>query len=243
MVLSRTGRVLNIARCQPPRRRAPRCAVAEALAEVIAKQCGPAGGNCGGEAQVKVGPPPLGGDEPGFLAAGDLPPVGPVSTRGTPPRSSCRRRTSSARAARTSTGRRCRPKSRSSRVYLHPGQRDELLRGQPDRAHPQGREGGQGAGREDQDQPEECKERKLTATVSEPEKVARRRRQRHRGHRLHRHRGAEGRPGTDKFRVGIVQTGTRSLHLRQPQGRLRLHRRPVGHHRRTRRRAGHPGHG
>jgi hypothetical protein len=29
-----------------------------------------------GQVSVKVGPPPLGGDEPGFLATGDLPPVG-----------------------------------------------------------------------------------------------------------------------------------------------------------------------
>ena len=50
--------------------------MADTVAAVTAGQCSTAGGTCGGKVSVKVGPPPLGGDEPGFLATGDLPPVG-----------------------------------------------------------------------------------------------------------------------------------------------------------------------
>ena len=52
-------------------------AVAKALQQVNNVQCGPAGGECGGTLSVKDGPPPIGGDKPGYLATGDLPPAGP----------------------------------------------------------------------------------------------------------------------------------------------------------------------
>ena len=63
-------------RRQPARRGRPAVRVADALAEVTKVQCAAAGGKCAGDVQVRSGPPPLGGDEPGFLATGDLPPVG-----------------------------------------------------------------------------------------------------------------------------------------------------------------------
>jgi hypothetical protein len=50
--------------------------VANALAAAVDRQCGKAGGACPEDVSVKAAPPPIGGDEPGFLAAGDLPPVG-----------------------------------------------------------------------------------------------------------------------------------------------------------------------
>ena len=51
-------------------------AVAKALAQVNGKQCDPAGGACRSDPLVKDGPPPIGGDEPGFFTSGDLPPAG-----------------------------------------------------------------------------------------------------------------------------------------------------------------------
>ena len=80
VVLSRSGRVLNLLDVTAPDDSLRVTYSAKALGEVIAVQCGPAGGDCGGKATVKQGPPPLGGDEPGFLATGDLPPAGPDPT-------------------------------------------------------------------------------------------------------------------------------------------------------------------
>jgi hypothetical protein len=76
VVLNRTGRVMNVVDVTQPSRALAISAVAQALAEVNKVQCGPAGGECGGTPSVKDGPPPLGGDEPGFLATGDLPAAG-----------------------------------------------------------------------------------------------------------------------------------------------------------------------
>jgi hypothetical protein len=76
VVLNRTGRVMNILDAAQPSKALAIGAVAEALAQVNSVQCGPAGGECAGTAGVKEGPPPMGGDEPGFLATGDLPPAG-----------------------------------------------------------------------------------------------------------------------------------------------------------------------
>jgi hypothetical protein len=79
VMLNRTGRVMNIVDAVQPDRAIPGLAVANALAAVTTTQCGPAAGTCPTRAAVKVGPPPLGGDEPGFLAYGDLPPAGKTS--------------------------------------------------------------------------------------------------------------------------------------------------------------------
>ena len=48
---------------------------------MVDTQCQAAGGACSDEPEAQDGPPPLGGDQPGFLAPGDLPPVGPELTR------------------------------------------------------------------------------------------------------------------------------------------------------------------
>ena len=76
VVLNRTGRVMNVLDAAQPSKALAIQAVAKALGQVNNVQCGPAGGECGGTAAVKDGPPPMGGDEPGFLATGDLPPAG-----------------------------------------------------------------------------------------------------------------------------------------------------------------------
>jgi hypothetical protein len=75
VVLSRTGRVMNVVDAAQPSEALAITAVAQALGQVNKVQCGPAGGECGGTPSAKDGPPPMGGDEPGFLALGDLPPA------------------------------------------------------------------------------------------------------------------------------------------------------------------------
>jgi hypothetical protein len=80
VVLSRSGRVLNLLDVTDPDDSLRVTYTARALGEVVAVQCAPAGGDCSGTARVKQGPPPMGGDEPGFLATGDLPPAGPAPT-------------------------------------------------------------------------------------------------------------------------------------------------------------------
>jgi hypothetical protein len=118
IVLSQTGRIMNVIDAVHQSDALPISAVAEALARVNTVQCGAAGGKCGGKPLIKDGPPPLGGDEPGFLASGDLPWAGRkvapwVATAVELPRddfqgSGCERTTWTTVKA----------KARSSRVYL-----------------------------------------------------------------------------------------------------------------------------
>jgi hypothetical protein len=75
VILNRTGRVVNIIDASQPSKALAITAVAKALGQVNKVQCGPAAGECNGTTRVKDGPPPLGGDKPGFLATGDLPPA------------------------------------------------------------------------------------------------------------------------------------------------------------------------
>jgi len=80
VVVSRTGRALDVVDAATPGKKALNVnQVVKAVASVVAVQCGPAGGTCATTVSTKDGPPPVGGDEPGFLSVGDLPPVG-VST-------------------------------------------------------------------------------------------------------------------------------------------------------------------
>jgi hypothetical protein len=76
VVLSRTGNVLDIVDAVQPDKQLAVTGVAKALGAVIAAQCPAADGKCDHGPSVKAGPPPLGGDVPGFLATGDLPPAG-----------------------------------------------------------------------------------------------------------------------------------------------------------------------
>ena len=76
VVISRSGRVVNILDAAQPSKPIAVKRVAKTLAAITAAQCEATGGACGGKPSVKDGPPPLGGDEPGFLALGDLPPAG-----------------------------------------------------------------------------------------------------------------------------------------------------------------------
>ena len=76
VVINRTGRVLNIIDATQPKKAVAAAAVAKVSAAVTGRQCTVAGGACPTETSVSAGPPPVGGDAPGFLATGDLPPVG-----------------------------------------------------------------------------------------------------------------------------------------------------------------------
>lgn len=77
ILVSRTGRVLNIVDAVRSGDTAlSNTGVAQALGAVTATQCQAAGGQCAATPALKAAPPPLGGDVPGFLATGDLPPAG-----------------------------------------------------------------------------------------------------------------------------------------------------------------------
>lgn len=80
VLLNRTGRVMNVVDAAQPATAISFRAVAKALVALTARQCTAAGGACATKATLKDGPPPLGGDVPGFLAYGDLPPAGKTAT-------------------------------------------------------------------------------------------------------------------------------------------------------------------
>jgi hypothetical protein len=75
VVLNRTGRVTNVMDVVSNGDPVEIAKVANALAAPTAVQCRNSGGACPKNVSVKPAPPPLGGDVPGFLAAGDLPPI------------------------------------------------------------------------------------------------------------------------------------------------------------------------
>ena len=81
VVLTRTGRILDVIDVAKPDKAVTAKRVAEVAGAVVDTQCQAAGGACSDEPEAMDGPPPLGGDQPGFLAAGDLPPVGADLTR------------------------------------------------------------------------------------------------------------------------------------------------------------------
>lgn len=76
VVLSRTGRIVDVVDVAKPDRAVSATRVAKAAGAVLDTQCSVAGGSCSDEPEAQDGPPPLGGDQPGFLASGDLPPEG-----------------------------------------------------------------------------------------------------------------------------------------------------------------------
>ncbi|HJV14785.1 MAG TPA: hypothetical protein VJ625_12925 [Propionibacteriaceae bacterium] len=118
VVLNRSGRVVNVVDAVQPSTAIAMASVAKALGQVNKGLCTAAGGECGDQPKVTVAPPPMGGDEPGFLAHGDLPPAGPkvyswVATEVVPPKeefkgSGCERVNWTTEEA----------KSRNSRAYL-----------------------------------------------------------------------------------------------------------------------------
>ncbi len=81
VVLTRTGRIVDVVDVAKPDKAVTAKRVAEVAGSVVDTQCQAAGGACSDEPEAQDGPPPLGGDQPGFLASGDLPPIGPELTR------------------------------------------------------------------------------------------------------------------------------------------------------------------
>ena len=171
VVLSRTGRVLNLLDAAHPDQVIAPNSVAKAAAAVVSRECEAAGGGCGGAVAVKDGPPPIGGDELGFLATGDLPPAGktPRPWVATPPElpketffgSQCETVTWSTLATEATT----------SRVYIVQdsgnffGLNDIVVTMKDENAAKKLVD----KVRSDLDS---CEKRKLTAKVSKPEKVS-----------------------------------------------------------------------
>lgn len=171
VVLSRTGRALDVVDASTPGKTALNVNnVTASLASVVGAQCSAAGGTCPTTPTTTDAPPPVGGDEPAFLATGDLPPVGAntapwVGTPVEPPSedfsgSQCESVNWSTTAAQT----------KSSRVYLLqdvPGifGLNEIVLTAKDEAT--------ASKLVDKVKSDwsSCKERKLTATVDSPTKV------------------------------------------------------------------------
>lgn len=210
VVISRTGRVLNVVDASRPGKTIDVGAAATALADVTKLQCGPAGGKCAGDVSVKGGPPPLGGDEPGFLAVGDLPPVGgSVSVWNAAPvvlpeedfvGANCEQVNWTTTPA----------EARSARVYLlHPDAGTSYFGVNQIVITAKDTKTADALVQKIRKDLESCKDRRLTATVSKPEKVE------GTGARDTKVTGYTSTieqdlaQGSTKYRVGIVQAGTK----------------------------------
>jgi hypothetical protein len=212
VILNRTGRIVNIIDAYQPSKALAITAVAKALGQVNSVQCGPAGGECSGTARLKDGPPPMGGDEPGALAKGDLPParakIGPwVPTESEQPKAELK-------------GSQCEnvnwttvpAKSKSWRVYLYPESGKNFLG--LDEIVLTTKDAKAASKLVDQIKSDlvRCNNRALTASVSKPDKVT--------------SIGADkikiagwttvvsqkSTDGTAKYRVGIVAAGPKVIY-------------------------------
>jgi hypothetical protein len=207
VIVSRTGRVLNVLDASGPGEGVAVPKAAAALAAVTKVQCSAAGGNCAANAQVKAGPPPLGGDEPGYLAAGDLPPVGGSLTPWNAAPIELPKDDFPGASCETVNWATVPAENRSTRVYLQPdsgrnyfGVNEILIRTKDAKAATQLVD----KIKKDLDT---CKERRLTATVDKPEKISSvgARSSEINGYTAVVHQKTS--QGTDKFRVGIVAVG------------------------------------
>lgn len=220
VLVSRTGRVVNIIDASRPGEALAMTGVAAALAEVTKNQCTAAGGKCADDVQVKAGPPPLGGDQPGYLAAGDLPPVGGSLTawNAAPPDlpdenfvgASCETVNWTTVAA----------EQRSARVYLHPDSGNNYFGVNVNRITSKDAKAATALVDKIKKDLESCKERRLTATVDDPHKVTS---VGARGIQIAGYtavveqKRSDG--GSDKFRVGIVAAGNKVVYtFANPKG-------------------------
>ena len=209
VVLNRTGRVVNVVDVAQPGKAVALDGLADALAAVTNVQCKPSGGRCAAGTTVKDGPPPLGGDQPGFFATGDLPPVGrPDATwAGTVP--GLPESDFSGSGCETVRWDKVAAQKRTARTYLLTDDSptfglDDIVLTHKDK---------NAAGdlvKQVKDDLESCAKRKLTANVSKPAEV--------------KGTGASGAAvsgwtatvsqktasGTAKYRVGIVSAGTKT---------------------------------
>lgn len=81
VVLTRTGLIVDVIDVAQPDKPVSATRVAKVAGAIVDTQCQAAGGACSDQPEAQDGPPPLGGDKPGFLASGDLPPMGAELTR------------------------------------------------------------------------------------------------------------------------------------------------------------------
>ncbi len=205
IALSRTGRVVNVLDAAQPGKALRVAVVGRALAAVTDTQCQAAGGTCAVSPTVTPGPPPLGGDVPGFLATGDLPPAGNADESWVATPAEQPTDTFLGSQCETVTWSRTGATSASTRVYLVPssakfGLNDIVLTMKSEQAATD-------FAQKIRDDLKSCSKRQLTATVSEPAKVA--------------GPGASGTrvsgwtstvsqkstKGTQQYRVGIVSSG------------------------------------
>jgi hypothetical protein len=209
VVVNRTGRVMNVIDAVQPTRAIAIDAVAKALEQVNRVQCGAAGGPCAGRAAVTNGPPPIGGDEPGFLTVGDLPPAGPkvelwVATQVELPKDEFQG--SQCEGVNWATEK---AKSRTSRVYLLPesgknffGLNEVVLTMNNAKA----------AGKlvdRIKSKLSTCKTLKLTASVTKPKKVTSMGAQKTKVKGWTTVVSQKSTQGTAKYRVGIVAAGSK----------------------------------
>jgi hypothetical protein len=218
VVLNQTGRVVNVIDATQPSQVVAMTAVAKALGEVNKVQCRPAGGECGGIPTVKNGPPPVGGDERGFLATGDLPPAGAKPAPWTATGSELPEEKFKGSQCETSVNwATVSAKSKSSRVYLLDGVglfglNEIVLRTKDAKA---------AAAMVDKLRSDlgQCEKRVLTATVSKPKKVAGVGAQNIKITGWTATVSHKSTLGKTKFRVGIVSAGPKVVYtFLNPQG-------------------------
>ena len=200
---------MNVIDAVQPSRAIAIDAVAKALEQVNRMQCGAAGGPCDGRAAVTNGPPPIGGDEPGFLTVGDLPPAGPkvelwVATQVELPKDEFQG--SQCEGVNWATEK---AKSRTSRVYLLPesgknffGLNEVVLTMKDAKA----------AGKlvdRIKSKLSSCKTVKLTASVTKPKKVTGMGAQKTKVTGWTTVVSQKSTQGTAKYRVGIVAAGSK----------------------------------
>ncbi|SDT02755.1 hypothetical protein [Microlunatus soli] len=81
VTLNRTGRMVNVVDVAATKKTPDLDKTAKAMASVTDLQCTIAVGLCASGVKISDGPPPIGGDQPGFLATGDIPT--PTNGKGT----------------------------------------------------------------------------------------------------------------------------------------------------------------
>ena len=73
VVLNRTGRLVNVVDLTQSKDTPNLSKTAEAVGDLTNTQCTIAVGVCASDPSITLGPPPIGGDQPGFLALADIP--------------------------------------------------------------------------------------------------------------------------------------------------------------------------
>ncbi|HEY9293297.1 MAG TPA: hypothetical protein VIP98_18635 [Microlunatus sp.] len=81
VVLNRTGRMVNVVDVTQSKDTPDLSKTAEAVGDLTNSQCTIAVGVCASDPSITLGPPPIGGDQPGFLALADIPQ--PTNGKGT----------------------------------------------------------------------------------------------------------------------------------------------------------------